>query len=324
MATSVRDRAPGRPGRAAPAPPPPAAAADDPAAPAGVWLTNALLLLMALIWGVNFSVLKVGTQFFDPLAFNGLRMLVAGALLGAIAFARRDRAPARADAVRLAVLGVLGHGLYQVCFIEGIARSTASTAALVLAAGPAFVGIVGRLLGVERPSRAAWAGVALQLAGMAGVVFGSATQPPAPGQEAGLAGPALVLVAAVLWACYAVLLKPFAARVDPIHLSAWTLLGGVATLVPLAAPGLARLDAAAVPAMGWGAVGYSAVLAMVVAYLFYYRGVRVVGPVRTAMFSNLQPIVALAVAAAILGERPGPWQLAGAAAIAAGLVVSRR
>ena len=51
---------------------------------------------------------------------------------------------------------------------------------------------------------------------------------------------------------------------------------------------------------------------------------RVVGPVRTAMFSNLQPIVALAVAALTLGERPGPWQLAGAAAIAAGLVVSRR
>jgi drug/metabolite transporter (DMT)-like permease len=71
-------------------------------------------------------------------------------------------------------------------------------------------------------------------------------------------------------------------------------------------------------------VGYSAVLAMVVAYLFYYRGVRVVGPVRTAMFSNLQPIVALAVAAVTLGERPGPWQLAGAGAIAAGIVVSRR
>ncbi len=326
MASSVRGLAPGRPERAAtPEPPtgpagPAAASAERP----GVWLTNALLLVMALIWGVNFSVLKLGTRFFDPLAFNGLRMLLAGAVLGAIALARRDRAPARGDAVRLAVLGVLGHGLYQVCFIEGIARSTASTAALVMASSPAFIGIVGRLLGVERPTRAAWAGIALQLAGMAGVVFGSATQPPAPGQQAGLAGPALVLFAALMWACYAVLLKPFAARVDPMHLSAWTLLGGVATLVPLAAPGIARLDAAAVPALGWGAVGYSAILAMVVAYLFYYRGVRVVGPVRTAMFSNLQPIVALAVAALTLGERPGPWQLAGAAAIAAGLLVSRR
>jgi drug/metabolite transporter (DMT)-like permease len=281
-------------------------------------------MLMALIWGVNFSVLKLGTRYFDPLAFNGLRMMLAGAVLGAIAYGRRARMPSRRDAVRLAVLGVLGHGFYQVCFIEGIARSTASTAALVMAAGPAFIGIVGRLLGVERPTRAAWAGIALQLLGMAGVVFGSATQPSVPGQESGLVGPAFILVAALAWACYAVLLKPFTQRVDPMHLSAWTLLGGVATLVPLAAPGIVRLDAAAVPVFGWAAVGYSAILAMVVAYLFYYRGVRVVGAVRTAMFSNLQPIVALAVAALTLGERPGPWQLAGAVAIAAGLVVSRR
>ncbi len=322
MASTVRDLAPGRPDRAATP-----AASPGPGAPAadrsGAWLTNGLLLVMAVIWGVNFSVLKVGTRFFAPLAFNGLRMLLAGAVLGAIAYARRDRAPTRRDAARLAVLGVLGHGLYQVCFFEGIARSTASTAALVMAASPAFIGVVGRLLGVEHPTRAAWAGIGLQLAGMAGVVFGSAAQAPAPGREAGLAGPALVLFAALAWACYAVLLKPFAARVDPMHLSAWTLVGGVATLVPLAAPGLVALRPAEVPAMGWGAVAYSALLAMVVAYLFYYRGVRVVGPVRTAMFSNLQPLVALAVAALTLGERPGAWQLAGAAAIAAGIVVAR-
>ena len=239
MASSVRGLAPGRPAPAAtPAtadgPPGPAAASDQ---RPGVWLTNVLLLVMALIWGVNFSVLKIGTRYFDPLAFNGLRMLLAGLVLGAIAWGRRALAPTRADAVRLAVLGVLGHGFYQVCFIEGIARTTASTAALVMAAGPAFIGVVGRLLGVERPSRAAWAGIGLQLLGMAGVVFGSATQAPVPGQESGIAGPAFILVAALAWACYAVLLKPFTARVDPMHLSAWTLLGGVATLVPLAAPG---------------------------------------------------------------------------------------
>lgn len=326
MASSVRGLAPGRPEPAADLAPVvdradvAAASAERP----GVWLTNALLLLMALIWGVNYSVLKVGTHYFDPLALNGLRMLLAGAVLGAIAYARRDRAPSRADALRLAGLGVIGHGFYQVCFIEGVARSTASTAALVMAAGPAFIGIVGRLLGVDRPSRAAWAGIGLQLLGMLGVVFGSATAALAPGQEPGFAGSAFLLVAALAWACFAVLLKPYTQRVDPMHLSAWTLLGGVVTLVPLAAPALGRLAPATVPVVGWSAVGYSAFLAMVVAYLFYYRGVRVVGPVRTAMFSNLQPIVALAVAAVLLGERPGAWQLAGAAAITAGLVVSRR
>jgi drug/metabolite transporter (DMT)-like permease len=319
MASTVQGLAPGRPD----AVDAPAAAAVATAPPPGVRLTYALLVLMALIWGVNFSVLKLGTRYLQPLAFNGVRLLLAAAVLGALALARPAHRPSRGDALRLAGLGVLGHGVYQICFIEGITHATASTAALVMAASPAFIGIVGRLLGTERPSRAAWTGIALQLAGMTGVVFGSATA-PAAGAESGLLGPGLVLLAALAWACYAVLLKPFAARVDPLQLSAWTLFGGVALLVPLAAPDLARLDAAAVPAAAWGAVLYSALLAMVVAYLFYYRGVRVVGPVRTAMFSNLQPIVALAVAAGTLGERPGPWQLGGAALIAAGLAAASR
>jgi drug/metabolite transporter (DMT)-like permease len=158
---------------------------------------------------------------------------------------------------------------------------------------------------------------------MAGVVTGSAVSATSDPATSPL-GPVLVLGAALTWAFYAILLKPFAARVDPIQLSVWTLVGGVLSLGLLALPSLVRLDLTALPAPAWFSVLYSGLLAMVVAYLFYYRGVRVVGAVRTAMFSNLQPIVALVVAFLTLGERPGPWQLGGAVLIAAGLLVSSR
>jgi drug/metabolite transporter (DMT)-like permease len=79
-----------------------------------------------------------------------------------------------------------------------------------------------------------------------------------------------------------------------------------------------------VPPAAWGAVAYAGLAAMVVAYLFYYRGVRVLGPVRTAMYSNLQPLIAMAVAFLTLREVPTIWQLGGAAAITSGLLVSRK
>src|SRR5690348_14878396 len=41
----------------------------------GVWLTDASLVLVAIIWGVNFSVVKFGTSLIDPLAYNGVRVL---------------------------------------------------------------------------------------------------------------------------------------------------------------------------------------------------------------------------------------------------------
>ncbi|GJG87985.1 membrane protein [Gemmatimonadetes bacterium T265] len=331
MATTVQGLAPG-PSDVAPAGPAPAPtprpgatrAAPPPSAPAaGTRADHLLLVLMALVWGVNFSVLKVGTRYVDPATFNGARVLLATAVLGAIAAVRRAPLPQRADAVRLVLLGVLGHGVYQLLFIEGLARTASGTTALILAAGPAFVGVVGRLLGVERPTARAWGGIALQVAGMAGVVLGSTAAADARGTIA-LAGVLLVLGASLAWSVYAVLLKPLTRRVDGVQMAAWTLVGGALTLGASAVPALARGALAALPAEGWAAMLYSGVLALALAYLVYYRGVRTVGPVRTAMYSNLQPVVALGVGFVVLGERPGGWQIAGAALIGAGLLASRR
>jgi drug/metabolite transporter (DMT)-like permease len=62
---------------------------------------------------------------------------------------------------------------------------------------------------------------------------------------------------------------------------------------------------------------------MVVAYLIWYRGVRVLGPTRTAMFGNLQPLFALVVAWLALGEALTLWQGVGAASIMSGLLLTR-
>src|SRR5512133_344590 len=107
------------------------------------WGTDALLVLMALIWGVNFIVVKVGAQLLQPLAFNSGRVTIAAVALVLIVLAIRVPWPSRRDTVRLLALGVLGNGLYQWFFIEGISRTRAGDAALVLAAAPALMAIIG-------------------------------------------------------------------------------------------------------------------------------------------------------------------------------------
>ena len=65
-------------------------------------------------------------------------------------------------------------------------------------------------------------------------------------------------------------------------------------------------------------------IAVVLAYLFWYQGVRRLGPTRTSMYGNLQPGVALAVAWLTLGETPTPSQVAGVALILGGVLLTRR
>jgi hypothetical protein len=121
--------------RAAP-PTGPAALPAPPAPPARRgWITDASLLLMAVIWGINFSVLKYATGAFLPLAFNSVRLLLGTVVITAIALVatRGQPWPSRPAALTLLGLGVLGNGVYQVLFVEGVARTQAGTASLVLA-----------------------------------------------------------------------------------------------------------------------------------------------------------------------------------------------
>lgn len=283
-------------------------------------VTDVLLLCMALIWGLNFIVVKFATGIFAPLAFNSTRVLLAVVILWAIFFARRLPLPNRREILIMLALGALGNGLYQILWVEGMARTRASDAALLVAASPAFIEMVGWLRGHERAGVRGMSGIALSLVGIGLVVTGAANA--AKGQST-LAGNAFILGSVLCWSVYSVYLRPLTQRVDGLTLSAVTMTGGLLPLLILGAPSLAATHWSAVPRVGWAAIAYSGILALVVAYLFWYRGVRVLGPTRASMYSNLQPLVAMLAAWPLLGETPRALQLMGALCIIGGLLLTR-
>jgi drug/metabolite transporter (DMT)-like permease len=299
-------------------------ATDAQTAPAprlGVTTTDFLLLLMALIWGVNFAVVKFATGAFVPLAFNTLRITLATVVLFGVAWAGKQALPRGRDRLALLGLGTLGNGLYQIFFIEGIARTRAGDAALLIASAPALMAIMGWLRGTERTGPRGVAGILLSLAGIGLVVFGDSGS--AAGGASTLLGDALILFGCLCWSTYTVLLQPYTERIDGVALSAVTMAGGAIPLLLLALPALARTPWSTVSVGAWAAVVYSGLFALALAYLFWYRGVRILGPTRTGMYSNLQPVIALLVAWATLSETPQAAQLTGAACIFAGLVLTR-
>ena len=286
----------------------------------GASLTDALLVAMALIWGVNASVMKLGVTDMPPLVFNAARLGLASIALVVLALAVRRPALTRRDVGMLLALGVLGTGLYQFFMIEGLARTRAGTTALILSSGPAFVALFGRLLGVERITRRGALGIALS---MAGIAFVALTQPQAFTHRVTLVGSALVLIGCICWSLFAVLIKPYANRLDGRVVTAITIVGGTVPLSLLALPGVGRIAWEELSPGTWGAIVYAGLASMVIAYLFWNRGVRLLGPTRTAMFGNLQPIFALVAARVMLAEQPSAWQLFGAAAIIAGVLLTR-
>lgn len=289
-------------------------------------LTDLSLLMMSLIWAINFSVVKFGTSLVAPLAYNGVRVALAAVALVFIAHASLRRAaqpakwPARRDALALLGLGTLGNGLYQILFILGVSRTRAGDAAIVTAASPAFIALIGWLHGIERIAARGVLGIVLSVAGIGAVAFGGAHGSDG---TATLFGDALILCGAVCWSIYSVALQPYTRRVSGLPVAALTMAGGAIPLLVVGALPIAATKWSALPGLAWGAIAFSGLGALVIAYLFWYRGVRILGPTRTAMYSNLQPAFAVLIAWLVLGEMPTFWQGIGTASIMSGLLLTR-
>jgi drug/metabolite transporter (DMT)-like permease len=282
--------------------------------------TDGLLVLMTLIWGVNYIVIKAALEVFSPLSFNAVRFLLAAVSIGAFAWAAGARRPPARQLLRLCLLGVLGNTLYQLCYIEGMARTRAGNAALIMAAVPVLTAVSSHLLGHEHLRSRDILGLALSTTGIAVLVVGSGV---VVGLGGPLAGDLLMLLAVIFWTAYTILAKPLVDTLGPTVTTAWTMGLGAIPLLAICAPAaLAQRWSAVTPAAWLGAV-FSSLGALVVAYLIWYRGVERLGATRTAFYSNFSPVVTLLAAWPLLGELPTVWQILGAAGIFGSLALVR-
>jgi len=290
------------------------------AAPPGLTSTDALLVGMVLIWGVNYIVLKAVLAAMNPFALNAVRFSLAAAAVAAIALVRRAPRPPRAALVRLGLLGLLGNTIYQFAFIQGVALTRAGNAALIMAAVPVQTAVLSHLGGHERLRRRDVLGLLISTAGITAIVLGS-------GHEVGfgptMKGDLLILASTFCWSVYTIGTKPMADRFGPLSATAWTMGLGAIPLVLVSIPAVVAEPWRAVRPAIWAGIVFSAFGALVVAYLIWSRGVQRIGPSRTALYSNVTPIVAMLTAWALLGETPTAWQGAGAAGIFTGIYLTR-
>jgi drug/metabolite transporter (DMT)-like permease len=281
-----------------------------------------LILSVVFIWGINFSVLTVVLESMTPLAFNGLRFSLATlVMLLILAWRGESFRAARRDIVPIFLLGLVGHTLYQVFFITGMARTTPANASLLMATAPIFVVIYGALLGIEQVSRRTWAGVLLSFLGLLLLIGGGGGVSL---DQATLLGDLLVLVAAMLWAAYTTGSKPLLARYTPLKLTTLSMVAGTLPLLVICIPQLQAQDWSAVSRGAWAGLFYSAIFSVVYAYLAWYTSVQRVGNARTAVYSNLTPVVAILVAWIALGQALAPIQVAGALVVLSGVMLTRR
>jgi drug/metabolite transporter (DMT)-like permease len=273
------------------------------------------LLLAAAVYGVSTTMSVVALRAVRPVDL--LAVEISGAAVALLVTAAARGQLRRRGALRQMLVGVLVPGLAFLLGDLGLARTSASSGSLLLAAEPLLSVLLALTVLRERLSGRAAAALVLGLGGGALV----ALQPGrSPGAGTTL-GNVLVLLAVVASALFLIATRRFNEG-DGLNESAWQSTGGALSVAPFVATswstGGTRLDTV-------GAAGWSACLAVVicgaVGGVMFNRGIARVPAARAGQLGNLTPIVGTLTAVVFLGDRPALIQWAGGAAILTGLVL---
>src|SRR5215204_5973393 len=135
-----------------------------------VTILDALLLLMILIWGANFSIVKVALTDFPEIAFNAMRLAVAMTVYMSVILSTRLRqqmlALSRRDWIELAFLGSVGTFLYQFCFVSAVKRTSVGNGSLIIGVSPIVIALMSAMVGHERIRPVRWVGIGVAMLGL--------------------------------------------------------------------------------------------------------------------------------------------------------------
>lgn len=281
--------------------------------PPHVWAYGALSLA-GVLWGASFLLGKVALAEIGAPTLIVYRFVLASAVLLPLALRQTDAAPLTRRDVRDLALAALMMGPFMFWLqFEGLARTTASSAALLVGIGPPLLAIGALAFDGERPSRRTWMAVALSVAGTVFLVSG-------PSEGRTLLGDALVLVSMVAAVGWTLAARRLARRLGVLRATAYQFALGALWLAPMAlvadglpTAALSPTALAAVLALGFGCTALT--------FGLWNWGLLRAQAAKAGVFAGLEPVVGAALGVAVLGEVLAPGAAMGGFLVLAAAVL---
>jgi drug/metabolite transporter (DMT)-like permease len=276
------------------------------------------MLLAVLFWGGNFTASKIAFTEITPLAFTAIRFALGTLILWLV---MRWLEPEGENPPelwgRMIWLGIVGNTIYQLCFVLGLARTTATNTSLLLAAMPTVVTVTAGVIGLETITRRQVFALAMATLGVVIVVarngFGQV--------EGDWLGDFLILTAVACWTIYTIGTRRLGKRLTALRFTTLTMITGTPGLVLLGLPDLLRMEWTTISGQAWAGLTYSLMLSLVASYVLWNRGVQILGASRAALYNCLTPLVAATLATIFLHEQPTVTHLLGGGLILGGVLL---
>ncbi|MBR2742164.1 MAG: DMT family transporter [Clostridia bacterium] len=285
---------------------------------------NLLLIVTAIIWGTAFAAQRSGMESIEPITFTASRMVLAAAAVGlaALIMGRRSaRIPSgrTPEEERLYKKNTITGGILCGVFLStatifqqtGLVYTTAGKAGFITAMYMLLVPVVGFIVFRKKNTWLVWTAVIVGVAGMYLLCMNE-----------GLSltrGDALECVCAVLFTGHILCCDRFAARGDPIRISAIqfitaAIISGVAAFIA-EEPSWGKVISAAIPIL------YCGIVSGGIGYTLQIVAQRSTDPTVASLLLSLESVFAVIAGAFLLGERLSPRELIGCAVMFAAIIL---
>ena len=281
------------------------------------------LLVIVVLWASYPAAIKMALPDMPPFVMAALRCTIASIFLVVLLLrSGAETTPVLTPSALRAfvILGIAGIFISTQGSYLAIFYSTASNIVLLQAASPVMIALGARFYLGERLHRRQWLGVAVSASGVLLVITNGRLLSLRPGDIQ--TGDLINLFTLAGWSAYTVYSKRVLASSTPAMLTTAAYVAGTLLIIPTAI-----VTAPLFPAPRWGSPGawvvvvYQAILGAI-AHIYWSRAIHVVGPSRAGVFLNLQPVFGLVLAALLLRETLGLWQLIGGACVLAGVTLT--
>ncbi len=282
------------------------------------------LLMTAFFWGGTFVAGRLVSAEVGPFSAAFLRFATASVFLIPLALSSGNRLPRLSPArwLGLLVLGMTGVFSYNVFFFKGLKLIEAGRASLIIANNPVFITLFSALIFRERLRPLGALGIILSVTGAAVVITRG---DPAAALRGGVGPGELYIFFCVLsWVAYSLVGKAVMTDLSPLAAVAWAALIGAAALAfPASSEGLF----AGIPsfsARSWIGIIYLGVFGTVLGFVWYYQGIREIGPTRAGQFINFVPVSAIFLAFLVLDEPISLSLVVGGVLVLSGITLTNR
>lgn len=282
------------------------------------------LVTIYLVWGSTYLAIAIAVKSIPPFFAAFARFLVAGVLMAALAFFfdAKARRPSARDFLDYGIIGVLLLGFGNGFVMWSEQRIPSGIAALIVATVPLWT----TLLDGFRPGGSPWTlrGWIGTILGLLGVAF-IARPSGGPLAEGHLAGILALQFAAVSWTIGALYTQSIRKPLPVLTASAIEMvIGSLALLLESFVMGENLGGLANVPAQAWGALGYLVVFGSLIGFTAFAYCLTVLPASTVSTYAYVNPVVAVALGAFILGEPVSAGLLGGALLILLAVVLTTR